>query len=224
MLETVLAKRPYWGVEVRIKRAVTGARQKSWAWMALAFCATLGLSVTAVAIFYTPHKNLAIALMTSARLAFLFFWPAYVGGALTSLFGDIFLPLRQHGRDLGLAFAAALLVHLGFVAYLCGSGHPPPVRTFLVFGSAAILTYLLVLLSIDRVRQAIPPTLWPTIRAIAMNYIALAFILDFTKFSLSDFDEAVVYLPFAAFAILAPLLKLAAWMQNLRQAWVRRVG
>jgi hypothetical protein len=185
-------------------------------WMAVAFCATLGLTGSAVAIFYTPHNNLGIALATSARVSFLLFWPAYVGSALTSLFGDVFLPLSQHARDLGLAFAAALLVHLGIVAYLCAVGHPPPAGTFVVFGAAAILTYLLALLSIGRVRRAMPRAFWPFFRAVAMNYIAFAFLKDFVKFPLSDLRNALLYLPFAGLATIGPMLKLAAWMQKMR--------
>jgi len=103
-------------------------RLNSWVWMALAFLVTLGLTAGAVAMFLAPHENLGIALRTSARLAFLFFWPAYAGGALTSLFGDAFSPVKRCARDLGLAFAGALLVHLALVAYLCVSGSVPPPR------------------------------------------------------------------------------------------------
>jgi hypothetical protein len=193
--------------------------RNSLTWMAAAFFGTLGLTLTSVAVFYTPHDNLGIALTTSARLAFIFFWPAYVGGTLTFLVGDFFLLLKRHARNFGLAFAAALLVHLGCVVYLCVSGHPPPWTTFVVFGSAAILTYVLALLSIDRVRQAIPPSLWLPIRVIAMNYVALAFILDFAKTSFSSFLQVILYVPFATLAIIAPLLKLAAWMLSARLAW-----
>jgi hypothetical protein len=193
---------------------VPNIRQNAWTWMAAAFCASLGFTVSAVAVFYVPHGALGIALETSARAAFLFFWPAYVGGALNSLFGNIFLPLKVHARQFGLAFAAALLVHLGCVLLLCAIGHAPPMGTFVVFGTAAVFTYLLALLSIGHVRQALPRKFWPPIHAVAMNYIALAFILDFVKFPLSDFREGVKYLPFAVFAIVGPTIKLAAWARN----------
>jgi hypothetical protein len=180
--------------------------------MAVAFFTTLGLTVSAVAAFRTPHNPLGVALMTSARIAFLFFWPAYMAGVLTSIFGDFFLPVRQHARNLGLAFAAALLVHLGFVAYLSVSGRAPPWRVFVIFGTAAILTYLLAFLSIDRVRQAFPAWAWQLIRLIAMNYIALAFISDFAKFSFTNLADGLLYLPFAVLSISGPLLKLATWI------------
>jgi hypothetical protein len=102
--------------------------------------------------------------------------------------------------------------------YLCVSGYPPPSQTFAVFGSAAIFTYALALLSIDRVRQVLPSSVWRAFRTIGMNYIAFAFILDFTKFSFSSALGSLLYLPFAAFAVAAPSLKLAAWVRKLTQA------
>ncbi len=201
-------------------------RHQSLLWMAVAFCATIAITVSAVAIFRTPHmhESLGIALAASARVAFLIFWPAYVGSALTSLFGDRFLALRKHARNLGLAFAAALLVHLGFVARLCAVGHPPPAQVFVVFGTAAISTYFLALLSIGGVRQTMPPALWPFLRTVAMNYIAFAFLIDFVKFPLNDLRDAALYMPFAALSTVGPLLRLAAWMQKLSRTRTAPVG
>ncbi len=190
-------------------------RRNAWFWMAAALCASLGLAASLVAVFGIP-KGVYLALAATARLAFLMFWPAYVGGALTSVFGNVFSPLRDHARDLGLAFAGALFVHLWLVVCLCAIGHAPGKGTFVIFGVAAGFTYLLALLSVRRVRQALPQKLWPPIRFVAMNYIAFAFLYDFAKFPLDDLRSVVRYLPFAALAILGPMLKLAAWVQNQR--------
>ena len=138
------------------------ARRNAWVWMAAAFCASFGLATGIVAFF--GMGGVYIALAAIARLAFLIFWPAYVGGALTSLFGNVFSPLREHARDLGLAFAVALLVHLGLVVCLCVIGHAPSVGTFLIFGVGAGFTYLLAFLSVQRVRQALPQKIWSPIR------------------------------------------------------------
>ena len=78
---------------------------------------------------------------------------------MTSLFWNVFSPLREHARDLGLAFAPALLVHLGLVVCLCVIGHAPSVGTFLIFGLRAAFTYLLALLSFQRMRQRLPQKL-----------------------------------------------------------------
>ena len=183
-------------------------------WMALAFCASFGLAIGVLAVFGI-RPGLSSALAATARLAFLIYLPAYVGGPLTSLFGNFFLPVRKHARDFGLAFAAAILVHLGLVICLCAIGAPPPVKTFAVFGLAAVFAYLLALLSFRRIRQLLPEKFWPFIRAIATNYIALAFIDDFARSPLSDFRHEILYLPFAAFSIGGLLLNLAAWAQAL---------
>ena len=102
----------------------------------------------------------------------------------------------------------------GLVATLCLAGRPPPLRTFVIFGAAAACTYLLALLSIRRVREALPANVWPTIRFVAMNYILLAFILDFERRAYSP-TEVVKYLPFLALAICAPVLRLAAWTKTV---------
>lgn len=180
--------------------------------MAAAFCASLGAGLAAVAV--SRHRDFTLALAMSARVAFLFFWPAYVGGALTSLFGAIFLPLKQHARELGLAFASAIFVHLGFVLRLCVVGPVPSTETIVIFGTAAAFTFLLALLSISRLRKMLPRAFWPAIRFVAMNYIALAFLLDFARFPLEDLRQSLAYLPFLALGILGPALRLGAWAQN----------
>ena len=122
--------------------------------------------------------------------------------------------MKKHARDFGLAFAAAISVHLSFVAYLCLVGRAPSTETFVIFGIAAVFTYLLALLSISRVRRALPPTLWPPIRFVAMNYIALAFLLDFKKFPMDDLRQSFAYLPFAGLAIIGPALRFVAWIHD----------
>ena len=189
-------------------------RRNAWSWMAVSFCASLTLGAGIVAIFGI-ERGVPVALASTARLAFLMFWPAYAGGALTSLFGNVFSPLRDHARDLGLAFAGALFVHLGLVVYLCAIGDAPGKKTFVIFGVAAGFTYLLALLSVRRVRQALPQKLWPPIRFVAMNYIAFAFLDDFIKFQF-DWRSVVRYLPFAALAVAGPALRLAAWLHDQR--------
>jgi hypothetical protein len=60
-----------------------------------------------------------VALRMTARWSFLLFWVAYAGGALATLFGPALAPLSGRGREFGLAFAAAHLVHIGLVIWLC---------------------------------------------------------------------------------------------------------
>jgi hypothetical protein len=185
-------------------------RRNAWIWMGAAFSASLGLAVSIVAVLGI-ERGVYVALAATARLAFVIFWPAYAGGALASLFGSVFLPLRDHARDLGLAFAAALSVHLWLVACLCVIGHAPDLHTFVIFGVAAGFTYLLALLSIRQVRHVLPQKLWLLVRAVAMNYILFAFLLDFAKFPSNNLRDVVKYLPFVALGFVGPILKLAVW-------------
>jgi hypothetical protein len=83
------------------------------------------------------------ALAATARVSFLWFWAAYAGGALTTLFGPAFLQVKRQGRELGLTFAAALLVHLMLVSWLCWIGAVPGAGVFTLFGTAAGFTFLL---------------------------------------------------------------------------------
>ena len=162
----------------------------------MAFCASLAFAITLLAVFGAQSRGVSYGLAGTARLAFLFFWPAYVGGALTSLFGNLFLPLRENARNFGLAFAGALLVHLGLVVRLCAIGHSPDAKTFVIFGTAAAWVYILMLLSVRRVRDALPDKFWTSVRSVAMSYIALAFTFDFAKFP-DDLRHGVQYAPFA---------------------------
>jgi hypothetical protein len=82
--------------------------------------------------------------------------------------------------------------------------------TFIIFGAAACCTYLLALLSVRRVREALPTHVWPPIRFVAMNYILFALILDFSRFQTYGLIDVVKYLPFLALAICAPMLRRAA--------------
>ncbi len=188
-------------------------------WPARSFGVALGLALTVLAIVGFGDDGIHGALLATARLAFLLFWLAYAGGALASLFGSTFEPLRQHAREFGLAFAAALAVHLGLVASLYVIGDPPPVRTLFVFGIAALCVYGLALGSIGRLRQALGARAWSFLRFAGMNYVAAAFILDFLR---DPFEagllHALMYWPFAALALVGPALRVVAAFHALRES------
>ena len=138
---------------------------------------------------------------------------------MPTLFGAAFLPLKQLGRELGLAFAAALLVHLALVSWLCWIGSAPSVHVFVFFGPVAALTFILALLSFGKLHTTLGPKPWRLLRTIGMNVILYAFLTDFMQDPLHGGVQHVVdYLPFTAMAIAAPLLRLAAWGLRLREA------
>jgi hypothetical protein len=190
---------------------LTDIEKRTFVWTGVAFSIAVGAAVIALAVFGTK-KGVALGLVTTGRIAFVFFFLAYVGGPLTTLFGAVFAPLRKRGREFGLAFAAVILVHLSLIATLCVFGHAPGLNTFLVFGPAAAFTALLTLLSFSRVQRLLPETFWPPIRTIATTYILYAFTSDFLNFSsYSSLLHLIAYVPFAALAVMSLLMKFAAW-------------
>jgi hypothetical protein len=105
------------------------------AWMGSAFCAALGLAALTLATLGPGEHGTLVALKVTARFSFLLFWLAYAAGAMTTLFGPAFEPLKRCGREFGLAFASAHLVHLGLVAWLTYIGHAPARGVFLFLES-----------------------------------------------------------------------------------------
>jgi hypothetical protein len=194
---------------------VTDAEKRCFVWAVSAFSIALGVAASSLAVFGLK-KGIPLGLVTTGRIAFLYFFLSYVGGPSATLFGARFAPLRKRARDFGLAFAAVIFVHLGLVLSLCVFVGPPDLGVFLIFGPAAAFTLLLTLLSISRVRMLLPEKAWPPILTIATTYILYAFTRDFLQFSFSSsLPHLVAYVPFAALAILCILLKLAAWGKTL---------
>jgi hypothetical protein len=185
--------------------------------MGAAFVANLCLAGVILALRGADVHGTGVALAATARVSFFWFWAAYAGGALANLFGPVFLPLKQHGREFGLAFAAALLVHLGLVSWLCLIGAAPGRGVFVFFGTAAAFTFLLAALSFGDLHTLLGRNGWRWLRIIGMNFILYAFLKDFMRDPLlgGGAKHLVEYLPFTAMAILAPLLRLAAWSVRL---------
>lgn len=188
-------------------------------WAGTGFALALLLTAATLVGEGLGRAGIELGLRLTARLAFLPFWPCYTGGALVVLLGQRFAPVKRRARELGLAFAAVLTVHLGLVAALCAIGAPPSAHVFLVFGPGAVCALLLTIASIDAVGRAIGPAGWWVLRNLAMNYLAFDFALDFVRRQPpTSVVQAVMYLPFAAFAVLGPALRLAAWTKLSWQA------
>lgn len=192
--------------------------QKSVKWMAAAFGAALAITAITLALHGTDNKATRLALELTARFSFVLFWLAYAGGAIATLFR--IEALAGRGREFGLAFAAAHLVHIGLVIWLgVLMGKVPLSGGLLLFFLAGLFfTYLLALLSFGGARALGP--LWRPLRFIGMNYILIAFARDFvlpvlypkpTQYNVAHF---LAYAPFAAASILAPLLVLAVTLRQ----------
>jgi hypothetical protein len=197
--------------------AAVRSRSIDAVWMCSAFCAALVLAVSVLIVLGTGDRGIHAALAATARLQFLLFWPAYSGGALASLFGPAFQPLKRYAREFGVAFSSALLVHLGLVGLLCLMGAPPGTEVFIFFGIAAAWAYLLALFSIPRLHQALGPKYWRLLSFVGMNYLAYAFFVDFWNGEPlhGGIKHAVKYYPFVVLAVAGPSLRLAAFVRRL---------
>lgn len=194
--------------------------------MGAAFCAALGLAVVILAAMGPGEAGTGAALRLTGRLSLLLFWPAYAGGALAALFGSRFAILARNGRNFGLAFASAQLVHLALVVWIGWISHRSFVEAAMPFFAIGIVwTYLLALLSVARIAEAFSPDLVRTLRAVGMEYIALVFFADFVIAPIqSGAPHPIEYVPFAILLIAGPLLRVADILRRLgRRATVQPI-
>jgi hypothetical protein len=197
-------------------------------WMGVAFGVALALAAAVLAVTGTDVKSIGMALRVTARWSFLLFWMAYAGGAMATLFGPALVPLARRGREFGLAFAAAHLVHIGLVVWLYQISNRLPLSgpLFVFFAIGIVWTYLLVALSFGRLPEALGPKHWQrSLRLVGMNYILFAFARDFvfpvihSKIAHQELWRSVEYVPFAAMSVAAPVLIFAA---TARRRWTMR--
>lgn len=184
-------------------------------WMAAAFAG--GLAAVLVVHFGVGGRGqLTRAVQATARWSFLWFWMASRSSALAKLFGARFQPLAARGRDFGLAFAAAHLVHVMLVAVLLYiSATPGPRSPLIFFGIGVFWVYLLALFSFPRITAPLNPRLWRAVRTIGVDRIGFAFLANFAKDPLHGGARHVFgYLPFLALAIAGPALRLAAFIKR----------
>ncbi|MBA2588656.1 MAG: hypothetical protein H0U98_08535 [Alphaproteobacteria bacterium] len=192
--------------------------QESVKWMGAGFGAALVLTAVTLMLHGSDNKSTRLALELTARFSFVLFWLAYAGGALATLFRLDALVGR--GREFGLAFAAAHLVHIGLVIWLgVLMGRVPLSGGLLLFFMVGLVfTYLLAFLSFGGAKAL--GQLWRPLRFVGMNYILIAFARDFilpvlypkpAQYNVAHF---VAYAPFAAACVAAPLLVLAVTMRQ----------
>jgi hypothetical protein len=196
-------------------------------WMGVAFGVALALAAASLAVTGTDAKGIGMALRVTARWSFLLFWMAYAGGAMATVFGPAFVPLARRGREFGLAFAAAHLVHVGLVLWLYRVLDRLPLTgaVFVFFALGIVWTYLLAGLSFGGLSVALGPGRWRLLRLVGMNYILLAFAHDFVHavstvaIARQDVWRLVGYVPFAAMSVVAPILVFLSTRRRRRTAW-----
>jgi hypothetical protein len=186
-------------------------------WMTASFAAALLLAIMVLAVMGADPHGIVAALRATGRLSYLLFWPAYAGGSMAKLFGPRLAPIARRARCFGLAFAAAHLVHVGLVVWLYRISPRPPLSEtmFWFFAVAIAWTYLLALLSVARLADAVGRGRSRLLRTVGIECIAFAFLVDFVITPLRiGVKEPMEYLPFAVLAIAAPVLRLAALMRG----------
>ncbi len=195
------------------------ARSTTWLWMVSAFAAAAVLAAIVLAVFGAGKLGTVVALQISARFSFLIFWLAYAGGGLVELLGPAAQPLQRHGRDFGLAFAAAHLVHVALVVWLCWIGGTPAMEVFKFFLPPLATVYILALFSIGSLQQMLGHTLWRVLRTVGMTYIAYAFAADFVSAPLGgDTKHIIMYSSFAVLSVIGPVLHAISFAPPLWRA------
>jgi hypothetical protein len=200
-------------------RAMTRRHDPAWVWMIGAFGGALALAGAVLAGYGTGPGGIGQAVRYTARWSFIFFWLAYTGGAMAILFGPAFAGLARRARALGLAFAAALQVHIGFVIWLgVVIGQIPLQGGILLFFLVALFcTYLLALLSFGIGTRNLG-RLWRPLLLLATTYILIAFGRDFVWGALyldvRHWLLFVEYVPFAFLSLIAIPLRLAAFLRR----------
>lgn len=199
--------------------------------MILAFGVALGLAAIVLVRHGTGTDSLVMALRLTARWSFLLFWIAYAGGALFALFGPVFKRLAGRGREFGLAYATAQIVHLGLVVWLFQiSLHPPLAgKLFAFFVIGIVWTYLLAVLSFGDLTKALGPRVWHPLRIVGLNYILFAFAFDFVPAAVHNPTHygpgrLIEYAPFAAMCFAAPVLVAAAAIRRRLEIRYRGAG
>lgn len=188
-------------------------------WMIGAFGGGLALAVALLAGYGAGPDGLTLAVRATARWAFPFFWFSYVGAALATLFGPAFAGLARQARVLGLAFAAALLVHIGLVAWLGVVIGAIPLRGGVLwfFLLALFFAGLLTLLSFGVGTRHLG-RLWRPLLLVGTTYILIAFGRDFVLGALNAQTQhwlyAAEYVPFAVASLIAIPLRLAAFFRH----------
>jgi hypothetical protein len=179
-----------------------------------AFVVAVAIAASVLAIDGIDTDSLTQALQLTARFSFAVFWCAYAGSSLAAVLGMRF----RLGRDCGLAFAAAHTVHLALVIWLyqVSSAAPLSVRAAVFFSIGLTWTYLLAVLSVEKLSKFVGATAWRWLRLIGLEYIMLAFQADFFPRAVhtGNLRHLLAYVPFAALGLAGTALRMWGWIHK----------
>jgi hypothetical protein len=187
--------------------------------MGAAFSVTLAVAFGTLMIEGTGQSGLSAGLKSTARVAYLIFWPAYVGGALATLYGNAFSALASRARDFGLAFASSLLVHVALVIWLISISQKQSFfeTAMPFFAVGAIWTYLLALTSVNYARTICSPYFLKVFRSLGVEYITLTFFADFVVLPEHPLRYPMLYVPFWIMLGLGLVLRVGATVQRMHR-------
>jgi hypothetical protein len=188
-------------------------------WFGVGFLLATATGFIVLAMFGQEASGVSLATRAVARVAFVFFWLTYTGGALAMLVGSPLSGVARYRRHFGLAFAGALLVHLALVAWLFRISARQPISDVWIvyFILGALGTFVLAIGSWGRLSALWKSQLWRVFSVVVLEYVAFLFFRDFVLLPLQfRVAHPVEYLPFALLIIAGAMLRWFAAARRWR--------
>jgi len=181
----------------------------------------VGLTLVVIAIVYagapsasnpeTLSDHIGYMLRVTARLSFGALLLAYVARPLVQLVGKG-RPLLIQRRYIGLAAAASLTVHFGYVAAsLITSGEPLDWVTGVFWGAAFALMWTMALTSTDPARRRLGAG-WKRLHITGIHYVWLIFMQTFFGVAVESGSRWAEVM--ATLGLVALCIRLAAWLSQ----------
>ena len=161
------------------------------------------------------HEGALMATRLTARFSFPVFLLAWSASALAALFpGGWRTALLRRRRAVGLAFAAAHFVHLGFILIVVlVFHHAPPAITVYGGGFVYLLIAAMALTSNDAAVNIMGRKAWKALHVTGSVAILLVFANSYAGRLMT---KPMLAIPALALIALAVTLKLAAWLARRR--------
>ncbi|MCH1597564.1 MAG: ferric reductase-like transmembrane domain-containing protein [Pseudomonadales bacterium] len=181
----------------------------------------VGLTLVVIAIVYagapsasnpeTLSDYIGYMLRVTARLSFSALLLAYIARPLVQLVGWG-RPLLIQRRYIGLAAAASLTVHFGYVAaFLITSGEPLDWVTGVFGGAAFALMWAMALTSTDPARRRLGGG-WKRLHITGIHYVWLIFMQTFFGVAVESGSRWAEVM--ATLGLVALCIRLAAWLSQ----------
>ena len=159
----------------------------------------------------TLGEHIGYMLRVTARVGFGVLLLAYVARPLVQLIGWG-RPLLVRRRYIGLAAAASLTIHFGYVAaFLLASGEPLDWVTGVFAGAAFALMWAMALTSTDAARRRLGAG-WKRLHIIGIHYVWLIYMQTFLGVAMESGSRWAEVM--AALGLVALCIRLAAWLSH----------